>query len=97
MESALALPTKLSLTAGLVSLPYDAYVTIQLEQRLENADDRPITCMSILGCFLGRISVFVLKTSVAYYLFANTWFSLRQGKYMKWPFLITKVGSNIQL
>ena len=66
---------------------------IQLEQRLENADDRPITCMSILGCLLERISVFVLKTSVAYYLFANIWFSLRQGKYIKWPFLITKVGS----
>ena len=61
MESALVLPTKLSLTA-LVSLPYDAYVTIQSEQRLENAHDRPITCMSILGCFLGRISIFRTET-----------------------------------
>ena len=59
---------KLSLT-GLVSLPYDAFVTIQSEQRLENADDQ---YMSKLVCFLGRISVFVLKTSTVFiFLFAT--------------------------
>lgn len=52
------IPTKLSLTA-FVSLPYDAYVTIQSEQRLENADDQ---CMSKQVRFRGRISVFVLNT-----------------------------------
>ena len=62
------IPTKLSLT-GLVSLPYDAYVAIQSEQRLENADDQ---YMSKLVCFLGRISVFVLKTSTVFiFLFAT--------------------------